>query len=534
MITVRYKVGGLKRRPYETRTESNSVSLESCYNIVGTPDGVRSYYPVQFPFGSTAPGMNFPNPKLVFGNTWKYLLDSNQIYQVDPNTTPWSLYPITVYDSVTGNPASITIGSEWQFVDLHDAWFAYNGNTSLYYLNTAGIYGNVNKVYLSPNVKLYAGCSYRGRVIFGGFDPNYAWDPQWETDFNNLIAKANLATTIVQDFKFRPNMIWWSSIGATDALFLFRTTSQNFMEYGFIDQLTTQYSFANDDAYIFDLLKRNEMGFAPMPFSGTVRVLKPLGGQVVVYGDDGICGLFLGPNGQIGITDHQLGELSTVGIYPSCVGGDDKAHLFLDNSGGLWLLLPNEVHDLGYHDVFSPLLGTRLVCSHTRASTASDGSKIGTFIISNGYRTFVFNANGLTEVDQLVTSQRFFWGNSVGYCTTTDRDTTLRLVTEPLELINPDPKTVVWVRFGFRAGTSALKATFKARLHYRTDRNGDFTTTQWVTLNDQYAAPFRCTGTEFKVELSAPDYRADIHLRDIHISFHSNRKVGVGGVFTKA
>ncbi|KKN73952.1 hypothetical protein LCGC14_0395170 [marine sediment metagenome] len=407
---------GLRRYHKTRRGEQQLFEL---INLKSTQFGLVPYEPVVNPFSEEILGgglldLDFPFPQLFVGKKYTLLASRNKIYFVDPND--WSaIYELTLYDAENvDNEKSITEGGHWEFIDFWDFWILTNGKCSVFGCGKDRMLGDTFKVYVHDGVPVSCGCDHKGRVIFGGFDPTQFWDSTWETLWDSWYA-VNQDTGISQttqegaDTVKMPvgnNFVWWSSIGGGDALFLF--FPQIVGQTGFITS-----SYGASKPIIMDILKKNEQGFVPMPFQGMVRASRPLGDYIINYSDGGVNAMkpTAGPAPTMEQIDLGLGGISNRGA----IAGDDNSHVYIDNSGMMIMISSNlEVTPLGYREFFYPLLGTDIIISHS--SNPQNNSRFGEYYISNGDQGFYLGEGGLNEHKQIVTSTKYFQGNTIGFC----------------------------------------------------------------------------------------------------------------------
>ncbi len=137
------------------------------------------------------------------------------------------------------------------------------------------------------------------------------------------------------------------------------TTQTNWVAWSPIGQVTLSDLLAMTDTYV---ARKNTGGFMPMPWQGTVQVVKPLGKYVVAYGTGGVSAL-VPANTELGPTFGRV-DLHPIGIKAKgAIGGDEKGHLFIDKDNWLYSLDENlKLSRLGYQEYMS-LLGSTVVVS---------------------------------------------------------------------------------------------------------------------------------------------------------------------------
>jgi hypothetical protein len=273
--------------------------------------------------------------------------------------------------SITEATGYITAGGPWHFLDLGETWVALNGETVVF---TRGAY-----VYTENSVTINAGCTHRGRVLFGGFDEDNFYNAAWTAYWAANITKASLT------MKMKPNTVWWTPIGqgASALHSIFYPTD-----------ITT-----GADPLILDILQQNDGGSIDMSWQGRVWAIKSHIKGAIVYGDSGIT--YLEPvRGEI--DTYGKTELAATGITgraavaggPTDKEGNVLEHLFMNSSGQLCKVDSNlQVKNLGYQEYMQNLLqDPNVVITYNPIDRE--------YYISSGSMCY-----GLTEKEQLFETQ---------------------------------------------------------------------------------------------------------------------------------
>lgn len=501
------------RRYHKTRR--GDYQLFQLVNFKSTKYGLVPYEPVVNPFSEELLGgglldLDFPFPQLFIGKKYTLLAARDKIYYVDPND--WSaIYELTTYDAEnTSTEKSITEGEHWEFIDFWDFWVLTNGHCSVFGCAKDRMLGNDYKVYVHDGVPISCGTDHKGRVIFGGFDPTRFWGSTWITMWESwyqLNQDTGISHTVpIADVDVEMpvgnNFVWWSSIGGGDALFLFfpQTVGQD----GFISS-----TYGSDKPIILDILKKNEQGFVPMPFQGMVRATRPLGDFIINYSDGGVNAMrpVSGPTPTMEQINLGLGGIACRGA----VNGDDKNHVYLDDSGMLVRISGNlEVTPLGYREFFYPLLGTEIIISHSK--NPQNNSPFGEYFISNGTQGFYLGEEGLGEHKQIVTSSAYFQGATIGFCNelVNIADIIGSIGIDVIDAEFPGLKTLEWVRI---MGTETIwdegdTPTLSVAIDYRYRMASDtsWKTTGYRKVNREGFVAFPITGLEFRIRIRIDDY----------------------------
>jgi len=372
---VDHLINGL--RP-SSRLGINTPYLQDCMNMKPTVEGLVPYEKVQTPFAAD-PTMEFPFPQLFKGKGVTLLVDKTKLYTVTEASPNWTT------DEITLTSGSIVAGGAWHFLDLFDSWLLFNGSSTIYQTNIHGLEGGDAAIVGTAAPLVQTGCYLNGRSFMGGFVDGVgtgsifndaAWTAlvaSWNADLP--AAMADIIPNIGQNF------VMWSSIGGGDALWIFRPTWAT--------------TIRTAGPRIFEHLKKNELGWMPMPWQGAVHVVKPLGNAVVVYGVDGISALVQTVEP---IPTFGLKHLLDIGVAGrGAVGGTNREHVFIDEAGYIWKigvdLVPKR---LNYQEFITSMTPASIVVSHDQEDDE--------YYISDGTYSRILTSKGLGIMDQVVTS----------------------------------------------------------------------------------------------------------------------------------
>jgi hypothetical protein len=300
----------------------------------------------------------------------------------------------------------------------------------------------------------------------------------------------------------KENWVWWSSIGGGDLLMLFFPNIVG--NTGFTDS-----SYSSVYPFILDLLMKNEQGSAPMFHQGKVLAIRPLGDWVLVYSEEGVQAMrpVSSPAPTYQQIDLQVGGIAGRGA----VSGNDKAHLYVDRSGCLTLITEKlEVNPLGYRDRLFPLLATDIIVSHSAEPFALNS--LGRFFISNGDKTYVYTAKGLSETTQWVSSASYFQGTTVGVCKKVLSPTEMEgsFCTDVIDFYQSGLKTLEWVRLGGNETVWIAEdgVQLEVALEYRFKVSNDlnWAETDYKKVNSEGIVFFPITALAFRVKVKVSDY----------------------------
>lgn len=354
----------------DSRQQRTPGYMSTVTNWIASEFGFYAPTPINNPF--TGETVAWPFPQFLRGKGVSLLGGSTSIKSVNESTFVGTA--LTTYNPLTDAVKAIPAGGPWQMVDFYDSWVLLNGSCAVYKLNTLGMQGQTNKVYVQDSGSPVCGCEFKSRAIFGGFSlTNY--QPQWD------------AIADQQKFVYTPstrgNVVFWTTIGGGD------------LEWSLVA------SKIPDDWLSY--LKQGTSGFMPMPFQGTVFHVKQLGDNLIAYGADGVAIMTPMIEPQPGFGVRPLGNIGVASR--GAVGGDERKHLFIDPSGVLWEASGGDIKRLGYQEYLADLLGSHIIISYNKEDEE--------FYISNGIKAFVYK-DGLTAVEVMTTGTHFIQGGQVG------------------------------------------------------------------------------------------------------------------------
>lgn len=410
----------------------------------------------------------------------KYLLeatDTSTFYFWANNLTNATIKEVKLFNS-TSHPALITAGGgPWSFVDSHGFWVVCN-NDNILIRNVE----SDQKVYKMPDTVATCCCSYKGRMLFAGFDGG-----------NDYGLWGTLPT----------NSVWWSSIGGGNVVELFR---KNLRLSSVMDDLT----------------KRGDSGYAVMPWRGNILQMAPLGTGVVVFGEEGVAALiqYTEPIPTFGTqpikTQVGLSSRAAVGIAPDRL-------IYIDRSGSLWIIDQEfKATRLGYEEYFQPIVHQYIVISYD--------PHMDEFWIGTPERCFVFNSHGLGEVNRIPTTINYVDGGLVGvqYYQKTfsvfnpgEHLDDFSIALSTFDMQNREVKTIHSVEFGLTDPTKV-----ETRILYRYDKAAAFESTEWKTLDRNGYAVMIVSGVEFQLQMRTEEY-SDTLLDYININWRQNKKKSI-------
>ena len=535
---------GLRRYHKGRRTKGQFFDL---FNFKPTQFGLVPFDPVVTPFNLANQGLDdevFPFPQLFIGKKHTFIMGRNRIFYVNP--LDWSqLYQLDTYDATNvGTAKNIATGNSWQFVDFWDTWFFTNGVCTVFGTGQDTMLGNDFKVYVADGTPISCGADHKGRVLFGGFDHNNFWGTTWET-FWNAWDSANQDTGISSSRDEGPDQnvvmpvgdqwIWWSSIGGGDALMLF------FSSLISTTGPVTSSGYGATKPFILDQLKKNEQGFAPMPFQGKVLVIKPLGDLVIVYSTEGVAAIkpVVTPAPTYSIKNLGLGGIASRGA----VAGDDNHHVYIDKSGLAVRIPANlDIQPLGYREFFYPSIRNEIIMSHSTNKQNVD--TFGEFFISDGTRNFSLVERGLHQHFQSVKSATYFQGVTMGIGSEPNTSDLIGRVGEDiLDFELSGLKTIESVRIAGREtiwdpDNDSIELKVALDYRYKIGDDQSWATTPYKGVNKEGVATFPVTALEFRIRIKIADYeKLDIDYAEFYIKHGDKRfkrSVPINQAYTSA
>ena len=195
--------------------------------------------------------------------------------------------------------------------------------------------------------------------------------------------------------------------------------------------------------FYLEHMHRGDMGILPTPWQGTQRVIKPLGGNAIIYSDNG-AGELVPFDSESGPTVgfHRVPDIP--GIHGrAAVAGDDTVHLMVDPTGCVWRLRPGQKPErLDYEWLLSSMTDIVVTFDSTREEFYIGGTIGGTLY------SYLFTASGgMSRVPQGVVSLECGGGTLYGIVSA-DLFTGFEAVTLPFDLGVRGIKTVREIQVG--------------------------------------------------------------------------------------
>lgn len=458
--------------------------LATCYNLTPSPTGLEPFRPITMPFSESdllAVGMPVihPFPQLIRGKGITLLAGETAIFEVDESD--WSLTPITIYNAYMPTVTKdITPGGPWHFVDFHDVWFLMNGSCVVFKSNLHNFGILPDEVFVQDEITIGTGTDFRGRMLTGGFNSSAFYTSDWKHLMGEF--KGMLPDGVSAEEYIGNNFVVWTTIGGGDLFWPFYPSLA--MESGESDV------FSFHKTPFFEALKRNELGFMPMPWPGDVYNIKPLGKSAVVYGENGVAALNLVSEP---IATFGLSEISSRGLLSrSAVGGNDNQHVFMDSAGYLCSLSQEGLRVLDYHEHFADMIEDEeeivITYNERRNEFYICGETLGYVLTSKGLGSMyqVINSLVLTE-DQIGISK--------------DLEDRRAMIASGILDLGGGIKTITSVEVA-----GIYDVDLWVSIIYRFGSNDAFGTTEAIPLNSAGWARMAVSGTDLMVALMAEDF----------------------------
>jgi hypothetical protein len=496
----------------DQRSQRGEDFLSRCTGCKPSQFGLVPEDTITNPFSTTQYSV-FPFKQLLRGNAVTILADSTSLQLANELVTPWDIEDVRLFDAYdTNDEGSIGFGGVWHLVDFWNVWLLFNGVTSVFKTHLLGMYGSEDYVFTTDKVKINTGCAFRGRALFGGFDPlNYVtadWQSFWEHWIEGNSVRFPNAMQLGKNF------VSWTTIGGGDLLNVFYPNN------AVLGTISADTSRGVDDSVLFDLYKRNELGFMPMPSQGEVMCIKPLGDGVMVYSSDSVVYLFpvVDP-----VPTFGMKKIAGFGIAGrGAVGGTDMSHVCVDTSGCAWSIAPNlAITRLGYNEFLNKILFGEMVVSFDEnrneyyvSGVTKDGQ----------VETYVLGSQGLSQSREAINSCLYNRGELLGIKDVT-KSNEAQVSTNMIDFGIPDLKTIGMLEV-MGQGLSNVSVS----VDYRYDSNATFVQSPWVHLNKMGFAYVGKTAKEFRVNLMSTKPET-LTVQQVAVKWKLSGKRSIRGIY---
>uniref|UniRef100_A0A6M3KQE3 Uncharacterized protein n=1 Tax=viral metagenome TaxID=1070528 RepID=A0A6M3KQE3_9ZZZZ len=457
--------------------------------------------------------ITWPFPQIFRGSEETILAFETALYQI--NESDWSLTPLIVYDAYDLETCpAIPAGGSWHFVDHGVSWMLLNGQCVIHKQRRYGIFGQTDKIILYQDVRAETGCSFIGRTLLAGFSPNHFWNNAWQGVWSEweLWMPGGLSAS---GRDLGQNYVLWSTIGG-DLLWLIYP---DFARKGFVsedDATGYDYQDSNFESKLFfNMLKRNELGWMPMPFQDKIIKIAPLGEKgVIVYSPTGVVLMY--PDSRVFPTfgKKQIATFGPTNRGAISVGKDD--HVFLDKNGRVWRVTAEGIEQVANNRLYGSFLIDNLASSYDSLNDEH--------YISSEDVCIVITKAGVGEVSDrptsgLVTSNGF------------------SIISEPRTQLG---KVIVFNTMDFNMPGSEKKienveisANDTRKLfvstYYRYKRSEHFRLLPWIQVSDSGSAYLGIVGLEFRLAIKSMS--EDLKISSVSARWKSTDKRIIKGLY---
>ena len=263
----------------------------------------------------------------------------------------------------------------------------------------------------------------------------------------------------------------------------------------------------------------NEVGWAPMPWLGSVQGLLPLGKEIVVYGDNGVCKLSMAKEP---VTTFGVQEFGDIGVLNrNCFGGDTTAHIFIGTDYNLYSVTPEKALSgegklpvkLGYNEWISKLSNPIISFDPTKRY----------WWIGDKNNCFIYTGTGLGGSSQTPTRLSRLNGNLLG-CTVSHHSNEAIVETGNISFDSRGIKTLMCVEGDIDA-TNRVYGSTKFRYAY----NAVIRNSPEILLDPRGAFFPVIAGTEIRVRLRCPDF-SHFYITKMWLHFKNTDKTFSRGV----
>lgn len=451
-------------------------------------------------YGSDAFDRWWPYPQVFDGRKKSLVVSGTRVFELTKST----MTPVaeTLYSDLAGTTTTLTSSGEpWQFADMGPVWALFNGDVVVFNHKIANLRtANIATPIVESTKMIKTGCYFKGRTILGGFNPDNIWTASsvdstesWADVFAEFLATS--PTGVSTSMPVGENYVMWSTIGggAGDlGWLLFPSVAKA----GWIGSMGHGEVDANDYEELtgtrtkrplfMEQFERNEWGFMPMPWQGSVQAVIPMQKMVVVLGEGGVCALY--PTAVGDFPTLGLLELSSVGVAGrgAAVYGN-LGCVFLDKSGKLKLVAEDgKLETLGFREYFKRMPNNVPVFTYNEVDEE--------YYLCDEERGFVLTKHGLTETNRIASS--LIRSGSDLYVMAFRVGSGLEVLTDIFDMGMRGLKTLEWVEV-----SASMPLGLSVAIDYRYETGRDFVRSELIPLNNEGFARVGISALEFRVQV---------------------------------
>ena len=436
-------------------------------------------------------------------------LDYENIYQIDDN------------DKIVAN---VKMDQTSDFIDMRDSWYI----TSPYGTSFKANWGAINddregKTIFSPYPRANTGTYFKGRVILGGMDPDNFWNDSWLSLWD--VWKDMMPPDInLTEESFDYNYILWSGIGEG----LLWTMYPEIAVYGLMND---RVNYSVTRPYFFEMIRRNDIGWMPLPCRGAVKKLRHLDNVLIAYAEDGIFALIPMAEPAPGFS---MKRLSNFGIHNSWdVGIGNKEHIFVDVSGRLWRISEDlSLTLLDYREYIKLNNDGTSPYNYISFNPVEDEYYIGGKVAS-----FALTKQGMSRINKTVLSPTIAgaesdstFGDFQGFHLSHSDIDRFEIETEVFDIDLRGIKTITFINLGVTIDSGK---TVEVKVFSRYSKSGGFFDNGWKTVNNEGSVYSGASGVDFKIGIrtgSSSDYQS-LKLSSMSISWKLSDKRNIRGQY---
>jgi len=410
------------------------------------------------------------------------------------------------------------------FIDMRNSWYITSPGGTFFKANWGAINDDrEGKTIYSAYPCANTGTYFKGRVVLGGFDPSKFWNTSWLSLWD--VWKDMMPPDInLTEESFDYNYVLWSGIGEG----LLWTMYPEIAVYGLMDD---RENYSVNNPFFFEMIRRNDIGWMPLPCRGAIKRIRPLENVLIVYAEDAIFALIPMEEPSPGFS---IKRLANFGIHNSWdVGVGNKEHIFVDVSGRLWRISEDlSITVLDYREYIKlNNVGTSLT-NYISFNPVEDEYYIGGKVAS-----FVLTKQGMSRINKTIVSPTIAgaqsdstFGDFQGFYLSHSAIDRFEIETEVFDIELRGIKTITFVNLGVTIDSGK---TVEVKVLSRYSKVGGFFDNGWKTVNKEGFVYSGASGVDFKIGIrtgNSSDYQS-LKLSSMSISWKLSDKRNVRGQY---
>jgi len=435
----------------------------------------------------------------VSGTTTHYLYELNASFSGGST----NLFSSNQLDSVEDNstPETVSLGTYMQYAEFDDNWLITNGKSLIVNTPHYGqwVLGNYDDIPVPLSVCIHDGMLYIGGIYHTGtyFDSGFG-QKVWET-WNKY---APLGVLTKGSNVPNGSMVMWGLPGGGSSSKPFAIELCALTGYGATDI----------QELVLSAVRNWQMGFAFIPWEGDIYAVKPLGGQMVVYGAQGIGFLREVSFGEA--RGYRVEQILDIGIAgPMAVAGGAQEHVFMDSKGYIWRARGvNQFERLDYSEFFASFVG-----NNPHISLDVNRNE---YYLTKSDAGYILTEAGLASVRRalfsILNKQDDLYGTFVDTA-----NSKLILETGNLDLDSRKPKLLEFLEVGKETLTGVT-----GQVYYKA-RQGSWNNTTEVAFGDAGIVDFVLSAIDFRARVEMDTYDGEA-IPYLNANFRLDEKYGLG------